>query len=196
MMLRHIPFLKNVFLYSVTAFGGPQAHIAMMLKIFVEKRPYVSKQELLEYNAFCNLLPGASSTQTVTLIGFKRGGVPLAILTLLVWIAPASILMGAFSFFLHYVDEGSLHADIFKYVPSMAVGFLFYASIKAFSISVNNAITWVIMLLCAGATYYFFRFPWIFPLLIVLGGVVTNFSKKRIPEKEIVKSKKIGRAHV
>lgn len=189
MMLRHIPFLKNVFLYSVTAFGGPQAHIAMMLKIFVEKRPYVSKQELLEYNAFCNLLPGASSTQTVTLIGFKRGGVPLAILTLLVWIAPASILMGAFSFFLHYVDEGSLHADIFKYVPSMAVGFLFYASIKAFSISVNNAITWVIMLLCAGATYYFFRFPWIFPLLIVLGGVVTNFSKKRIPEKEIVKSK-------
>lgn len=188
-MLRHIPFLKNVFLYSVTAFGGPQAHIAMMLKIFVEKRPYVSKQELLEYNAFCNLLPGASSTQTVTLIGFKRGGVPLAILTLLVWIAPASILMGAFSFFLHYVDEGSLHADIFKYIPSMAVGFLFYASIKAFSISVNNAITWVIMLLCAGATYYFFRFPWIFPLLIVLGGVVTNFSKKRIPEKEIVKSK-------
>ena len=189
MMLRHIPFLKNVFLYSVTAFGGPQAHIAMMLKIFVEKRPYVSKQELLEYNAFCNLLPGASSTQTVTLIGFKRGGVPLAILTLLVWIAPASILMGAFSFFLHYVDESSLHADIFKYIPSMAVGFLFYASIKAFSISVNNAITWVIMLLCAGATYYFFRFPWIFPLLIVLGGVVTNFSKKRIPEKEIVKSK-------
>ncbi|HEY0750214.1 MAG TPA: chromate transporter [Chitinophagaceae bacterium] len=188
-MLRHIPFLKNVFLYSVTAFGGPQAHIAMMLKIFVEKRPYVSKQELLEYHAFCNLLPGASSTQTVTLIGFKRGGVPLAILTLLVWIAPASILMGAFSFFLHYVDEGSLHADIFKYIPSMAVGFLFYASIKAFSISVNNAITWVIMLLCAGATYYFFRFPWIFPLLIVLGGVVTNFSKKRIPEKEIVKSK-------
>ena len=71
----------------------------------------------------------------------------------------------------------------------MAVGFLFYASIKAFSISVNNAITWVIMLLCAGPTYYFFRFPWIFPLLIVLGGVVTNFSKKRIPEKEIVKSK-------
>ena len=189
MMLRHIPFLKNVFLYSVTAFGGPQAHIAMMLKIFVEKRPYVSKQELLEYNAFCNLLPGASSTQTVTLIGFKRGGVPLAILTLLVWIAPASILMGAFSFFVHYVDESSLHADIFKYINSIAVGFLFYASIKAFSISVNNAITWVIMLLCAGATYYFFRFPWIFPLLIVLGGVVTNFSKKRIPEKEIVKSK-------
>ena len=59
MMLRHIPFLKNVFLYSITAFGGPQAHVAMMMKIFVKQRPYVTEQELLEYNAFCNLLPGA-----------------------------------------------------------------------------------------------------------------------------------------
>ena len=77
-MLRHIPFLKNVFLYSITAFGGPQAHVAMMMKFFVDKTPYVTKEELLEYNAFCNLLPGASSTQTVTLIGYKRGGVVLA----------------------------------------------------------------------------------------------------------------------
>ena len=189
MMLRHVHFLKNVFLYSITAFGGPQAHIAMMLKIFVEKRPYITKEELLEYNAFCNLLPGASSTQTVTLIGFKRGGVPLAIMTLLIWIAPASILMGAFSFFLHYVDERSLHADIFKFIPSLAVGFLVYASIKAFAISVNNVITWVIMIFCAIATYYFFKFPWIFPLLIVLSGVATNFSKKRIPEGEVARKK-------
>ena len=78
MMLRHIPFLKNVFLFSITAVGGPQAHVAMMMKFFVHKTPYVTKEELLEYNAFCNLLPGASSTQTVTLIGYKRGGLPLA----------------------------------------------------------------------------------------------------------------------
>jgi chromate transporter len=89
MMLRHIPFLKTVFLYSITAFGGPQAHIAMMIRQFVQKTPYVTEKELLEYNAFCNLLPGASSTQTITLIGYKRGGVPLAVLTLLIWILPA-----------------------------------------------------------------------------------------------------------
>jgi chromate transporter len=109
MMLRHIPFLKAVFLYSLTAFGGPQAHIAMMMRYFVHKRPYVTEEELLEYNAFCNLLPGASSTQTVTLIGFKRGGAPLAILTLLVWILPACLLMGAFSFLLPYISSTSLY---------------------------------------------------------------------------------------
>ena len=117
MMLRHIPFLKNVFLYSITAFGGPQAHIAMMMKNFVQRTPYVTEKELLEYNAFCNLLPGASSSQTVTLIGYKRGGIPLAIMTLIVWILPASFLMGAFSFLFEYIDQKSLHTNIFKFIP-------------------------------------------------------------------------------
>lgn len=184
MMLRHVPFLKNVFLYSITAFGGPQAHIAMMMKMFVQKTPYVSKEELLEYNAFCNLLPGASSTQTVTLIGYKRGGISLAIVTLLIWIAPACILMGAFSFLLHYIDRTSLDTDIFKFIPSMAVGFLAFASVMAFGISVRNTITWVIMLLAILVTYVFFRSPLIFPLLIVLGGAATNISHKRIPQVE------------
>src|SRR5215216_5578792 len=104
MMLRHIPFLKAVLLHSISAFGGPQGHFGMMMKTFVEGRKDVTKEELMEYVAFCQLLPGASSTQTLTLIGYKRGGVPLAIITLIIWILPATILMGAFSFLLHYFD--------------------------------------------------------------------------------------------
>jgi len=188
-MLRHIPFLKNVFLHSITAFGGPQAHIAMMMKTFVHQTRYISEEELLEYNAFCNLLPGASSTQTLTLIGYKRGGLPLAIITLLIWIAPASILMGAFSFLLHYIDQRSLHVDIFKFIPSMAVGFLVYASVMAFGVSIKNLITWIIMVFGAVATFILFRFPWIFPALIVFGGIATNISQKRIPQKEITPRK-------
>ncbi len=105
MLLRHVPFLRAVLLHSLTAFGGPQAHLGMMLKTFVHKTPYVTEEELFEYNAFCNLLPGASSTQTLTLIGYKRGGVPLAVITLIVWILPAGLIMGAFSFLLHYFDR-------------------------------------------------------------------------------------------
>jgi chromate transporter len=190
MMLRHIPFLKNVFFYSITAFGGPQAHIAMMMKGFVKRTPYVTEKELLEYNAFCNLLPGASSTQTVTLIGYKRGGIPLAIMTLIIWILPASFLMGAFSFLLEYIDKKSLHTDIFKFVPPLAVGFLAYASVAAFKISIKNTITWIIMAICGIATYLFFNTPWIFPVLIILGGLSTNISHKRIPQIE-TKPKKI-----
>ncbi|HEU4632885.1 MAG TPA: chromate transporter, partial [Flavisolibacter sp.] len=85
--------------------------------------------------------------------------------------------------------ESSLHTNIFKFVPSLAVGFLLYASVIAFDISIKNTITWVIMLLSIVATYLFFKTPWIFPLLIILGGVATNLSHKRIPQVEATPQK-------
>jgi len=184
MLLRHVPFLKAVFLHSVTAFGGPQAHIGMMMKTFVQKRPYVTEQELMEYNGFCQLLPGASSTQTLTLIGYKRGGVPLAIVTLLVWILPASILMGALSFLLPYIDKRFLGTDIFKFIAPMAAGFLAYAAFTAFPLAIKNTITSVIMLFSVVATYFLFGQPWVIPSLIIAGGIITNLSRKRIPQVE------------
>ena len=184
MLLRHIPYLKSVIFYSLTAFGGPQGHLGMMLKTFVHRRPYITKQELMEYTAFCQLLPGASSTQTITLIGYKRGGVTLAVITLIIWILPACILMSAFSFLLHYFDKRALHVDIFKLIPPMAAGYLMYAALMAFQISIKNTITWIIMLVSAIVTYLLFKQPWIFPLLIILGGLTTNLSRKRIPQLE------------
>ncbi len=183
-LFRHIPFLRAVFIHSVTAFGGPQGHLGMMMKTFVHRRHDVTEKELIDYNAFCQLLPGASSTQTLTLIGYKRGGVPLAVLTLLIWILPACLLMGGFSFLLEYISQNALKTDVFKFIQPMTVGFLAYAASQAFRISVNNTITRVIMAVSAVATFLLFKAPWIFPALIVLGGFVTNLSSKRIPQRE------------
>src|SRR5579863_2216829 len=114
----------------------------MVMKTFVNRRKDVTEEELLDYSAFCQLLPGASSTQTLTLIGYKRGGVVLAILTLLIWTLPACILMGAFSFFIAYLNARSLKTvELFRFVGPMTVGFLAYSAQKAFSISITNTIT-------------------------------------------------------
>jgi chromate transporter len=176
-LLRHIPFLKAVLIHSLTAFGGPQGHFGMVMKTFVHQRRDVTEQEVLDYNAFCSLLPGASSTQVLTLIGYKRGGIALAILTLLIWIFPACFLMGLFSFVM--MDDNGL----FKFIQPMAVGFLAFAATKSFKIAIHNNITRVILMVSAVATYLLFKSPWVFPLLIVLGGFVTNLSDKRIPQK-------------
>lgn len=189
-LFRHIPFLKAVLSYSLTAFGGPQGHMGMMMKTFVKKRPYVSEEELIEYNSFCQLLPGASSTQTITLIGYKRGGVTLAVLTLIIWILPASILMGALSFLVTGADAART-SHLFTYIPPMAIGFLIYAIVQAFGISIKNTITFVLMIITMIVTFLLFKAPWVFPALIVLGGVVTNFSDRRIPEKEPIKPRQI-----
>src|SRR5690349_14455394 len=144
-LLRHIPFLRAVFLHSISAFGGPQGHFGMVMKTFVHQRHDVTEKEVLDYNSFCQLLPGASSTQVLTLIGYKRGGIPLAVLTLLIWISPACFLMGAFSFVLPYFDTRAHNMDIFKFIQPMAVGFLAFAAAKSFRLAIHNTITTVIL---------------------------------------------------
>lgn len=186
----HPHFLRAVFIHSITAFGGPQGHMGMMMKTFVQQRKDLTEEELLEYNGFCQLLPGASSTQTITLIGYKRGGIPLAILTLLIWIAPASTLMAGISFLLNYFDDMGLDMNIFKFIQPMAIGFIVYSTFRIFGIAIHNTITQVIMIIATVATFLAFKSPWIFPALIVAGGIATNFSDKRIPKK-IIADKKI-----
>jgi chromate transporter len=182
-LLRHIPFLRAVFIHSITAFGGPQAHYAMMVRTFVHRRHDVTESELLDYNSFCQLLPGASSTQVLTLIGYKRGRAPLAVLTLLIWIFPACFLMGALAFLLKYIDQKELNASVFEFIQPMAVGFLAYAATNSYRISIHNTITKAILAVSAITTYLLFKAPWIFPLLIAIGGVITSLSDRRIPQK-------------
>ena len=184
-LMRHLPFLRAVFWHSITAFGGPQGHMGMMLKTFVQQRKDVTQEELIEYNGFCQLLPGASSTQTLTLIGYKRGGIPLAILTLLIWILPACTLMGGISFLLDYFDDMGLKVGVFKFVRPMAIGFIAYSTFRIFGVAVHNTITRVIVVLATIATFLAFKTPWIFPGLIVAAGIATNFSDRRIPQKGI-----------
>ncbi len=185
-MFRHLPFLRAIFFHSITAFGGPQGHLGMMMKTFVHRRHDITEEELIDYNAFCQLLPGASSTQTLTLIGYKRGGILLAVLTLIIWIFPACILMGVFSFFIEYINHKNGSADLFRFVEPMTVGFIAFAAWKAFRISVHNTITHFIMVVSAIATFLLFKTPWIFPIVIVLGGLITNLSSKRIPQIELI----------
>ena len=178
-------------MHSITAFGGPQGHAGMVMKTFVDRRRDITREELMEYISFCQMLPGASSTQTLTLIGYKRGGVPLAVLTLLIWIFPACVLMGGLSFLVSSIGKENLNTSIFQFIQPMAIGFLAFAAFRAFKISVNNLITQVLMLVSLAVTYFLFKTPWVFPLLIIFGGVATNFSSKRIPEKEVVRPRQI-----
>ena len=154
----------------------------MMLGTFVRQRKDVTEQELMEYNAFCALLPGASSTQMLTLIGYKRGGISLAIITLLIWMLPACTLMGGLSFLLDYMDTQNENLKTFQFIQPLAVGFITYSAFRLFKLSVHNTITRLIMAGATLATYFLFKTPWIFPGVIVAAGIATNFSDKRIPQ--------------
>jgi chromate transporter len=188
---RHKQFLKEVLIYTFTAFGGPQGHYGMLLKIFVNKRKDLTQEEFIEYNSFCQLLPGASSTQLISLIGYKRGGLKLAIFTLLIWILPACILMGLLSLLISNHVNQNLSFSLFKFIQPMAIGFLLFTSLKSFSSSVKNTITIIIMFTGMLVMFFFIKTPWVLPILIICAGIATNFSSKRIPKQTDVKPREM-----
>ena len=179
-LLRHISFLKAVLQHSITAFGGPQVHVGLLQHRFVEKRKDITEQELLEYNAFCQLLPGASSTQTVVLIAYKRGGVSLALMTLIVWILPATLLMAAAAIaYTNFDLQKGLRS--LQFLQPMAIGFIASATLLLYKKAIKSAITKIIFILASLAVVIGFTSPWTIPIVIILAGIATNFSHKRIP---------------
>ncbi len=179
-LLRHISFLKAVLQHSITAFGGPQVHVGLLQHRFVEKRKDITEQELLEYNAFCQLLPGASSTQTVVLIAYKRGGVSLALMTLIVWILPATLLMAAAAIaYTNFDLQKGLRS--LQFLQPMAIGFIASATLLLYKKAIKSAITKIIFMLASLAVVIGFTSPWTIPIVIILAGIATNFSHKRIP---------------
>jgi len=177
--------LWSVFIHSVSAFGGPQGHLGMMIKTFVEKRKDLSYKELIDINAFCLLMPGATSTQTLTLIGYKRGGSKLALLTLLIWISPAVFLMSAFSLLI--ASKYSTYSlSLFVYLLPMALGFLLYAAVKSVLL-LKSRYARLLTLLSTILTFLFFKSPWIFPSVLLIV-VLSSFSLPKIVEQKVINS--------
>jgi chromate transporter len=184
----YISFLKDVFIHSITAFGGPQVHVGLLKTRFVDKRKDLTDEELLEYNALCQLLPGASSTQGIILIGFKVGGYLLAFLTLLVWILPACSVMTLIAI-LYDRHSFSASFSILAFLKPMSIAFIISATLLLFKKSINNTITLCIFIGASLAVLIGFKSPWTIPAVIILAGIATNFSMKRIPSVPIQKVK-------
>lgn len=165
-------FLKDVLICSLGAYGGPEAHMGVFMDQMVAKRNYLSEEELVELLALCSMLPGPTSTQTIVSIGYKMGGPLLALLTMLVWAGPVLMLMTALSFLYAVLSATHVSSDILRFIGPMAVGFIIVAAWRIGKKVVSDKTTCLLMLFGAVGTY-FVRSPWIFPLVLVIGGATS-----------------------
>lgn len=172
-------FLKDIFICSLGAFGGPEAHYGVITDQLVTKRKYLDEKELVELIALCTILPGPTSTQTIVSIGYKMGGPILGFLTLLVWALPVIILMTVLSFLYAFLDSRNLSYEILRYIGPMAVGFIIVAAFKIGKKVVLDKMT-LLLWLFGALTTYFFRKSIIFPIVLIVGGLVSVvFSKEK-----------------
>ena len=61
-------FLKDVFMCSLVAFGGPEAHLGVFLERLVKKKKYLTEKALMEWMALCSFprLPGVRQAGPLT----------------------------------------------------------------------------------------------------------------------------------
>jgi len=189
--VRYYVFLKDILTLSLTAFGGPQALLAMILERMVNKRGYIQEEELRELNALCQMLPGPASTQLITAIGLRVGGPKLAYLTLLVWILPATLVMISAAILIDFLKEKTPGALNFaQFIQPMAIGFIIFAAQKTIGKTVKSTEATILMLLAAFVSF-FYSSPYLFPIMLLLGGLSTAIKYKNQPKVEEDKSLQI-----
>lgn len=170
-------FLRDVLICSLGAYGGPEAHFSVFLDQMVSKRKYLSEAELVELVALCSILPGPTSTQAIVSMGYKAGGPLLALLTMFVWAIPVMFVMGALSFLYQFLEVREISFQVLRFIGPMAVGFIIVAAFRIGRKVVTDLPTALLMAGSALATY-FFRDPWIFPILLLCGGFTSILLSK------------------
>lgn len=170
--IKRSTFLKDVFICSLGAYGGPEAHYGVFTDQLVIKKKYLSEEELVELIALCSILPGPTSTQTIVSIGYKTGGPLLALLTMLVWALPVLTMMTLLSFLYQFLSDKNISGDLLRFIGPMAVGFIILAAYRIGKKVVTDKLT-VFLFLSSAIITYFIRSPWIFPTVLVLGGIVS-----------------------
>lgn len=187
MSKRHVLFLRDVLIYTFTAFGGPQAHLAYLLREFVEKRRYVSEEELMELNALSQILPGPSSTQTLVGIAWRAGGLRLALLTFFIWVIPSAAVMCIAAICYKMFVEKGMFTHAFRFVQPVTVGIVACAAYTFGQKFLKSELS-ILLFLSAMAATLILRSAYAFPILIMMGGIISSAFEAK-PEEDALRVK-------
>ena len=178
-------YLKDVFLCSLVAFGGPEAHLGVFLDRLVKKKKYLTEKALLEWMALCSFLPGPTSTQVITAIGLERGGRSLALLTLLVWALPVILFMSAVSMLPAMLGQDGLPQWL-GFLAPLAAAFVGWAAWSLGRKVTTDLLTFGLWA-HGFAVVMLAESPWAIPLAFLAGGGLAVFlnHEKSNPESSI-----------
>ncbi|MDQ0639238.1 chromate transporter [Pedobacter sp. W3I1] len=177
-------FIRNVIFFTFTSFGGAQAHLALLLKYFVQSTKFISEEELLELNALAQVLPGPASTQTLVGIAWKVGKLKLAIITFLIWILPTATVMTFAAISYALLDQKQKFNDILEYIQPIALGIVAYGAWKLGKKVLSSQVSIFLAIASVIATLVL-RNAYVFPLSILIGGMISSAIETPKEETEL-----------
>jgi len=181
---KQLLFIRDVILFTFSAFGGAQAHLALLLKFFVKNTKYITEEELLELNALAQVLPGPASTQTLVGIAYKVGGLKLSIITFLLWIFPSAAAMTFAAISYAKFDHKEKFVEILEYIQPIALGIVAFG---AYNLSKRVLVSQLSIFLAISAVIctLVLRNAYVFPIAILMGGMISSALEAPKEESDI-----------
>jgi chromate transporter len=163
---------------ALLGFGGPNAHLALMLEEVVEKRGWLTREEFLELMGVTNLLPGPNSSEMAIHVGYATRGVPGALVTGLTFLTPAFLMVTGLSAL--YFSYGTLPVvdPVLATLKPVVLAIILRAGVKLGRAAVTGALE--IVLAVVGVAVAVLYGGWVVPVML-LGGLVTWAAWRRGP---------------
>src|SRR6478672_9393438 len=154
---------------ALLSFGGPAGQIAVMHRILVEEKNWISESRFLHALNYCMLLPGPEAQQLATYIGWLLHRTAGGIMAGGLFILPGIIaIMGLSYVYAAYGNVGFIEALFFG-LKAAVLAIVVHAVVRVGKRALRNRI----MIALAGIAFvaiFFFNVP--FPVIIIAAGVI------------------------
>lgn len=161
-------------------FGGPAGQIALMHKLVVDERKWISDARFFHALNYCMLLPGPEAQQLATYIGWLMHGVKGGLIAGLLFVLPGALVMlGLSILYVNFADLGFVGAIFYGVkaaVLAIVIEAIFRIARRAF---VGQTMIWIAV--AAFAALFFFAVP--FPLVVIGAGIIGLIGARIAPDQ-------------
>ena len=152
-------------------------HIPQFKRRLVDRHRFFTLDTLTEVNAFCSILPGPSTTQTITILGWKQGGPMMAFLSLLAWALPGASIMTIIA-----LSPTFLGANHLLFMQPMVAAFLAFSVFTMVKWIKKSTLNYSIFV-GIGMIGFLLNSPIVFPLGVLIAGLISaKFNRYELPE--------------
>lgn len=138
--------LKTFLKFGCFTFGGGWSIVAQIQKEFVEKRHWITDEELLDFTSVGRSLPGLMIGNASVMFGYHTAGVPGALAALLgITVPPIAIMLGVVTVYDLVKDNPYVDRAMVGVRASVAP-IILSAMLKLFKSGMKDAFCWLVAL--------------------------------------------------
>lgn len=171
-----ISFIKIGFL----TIGGGYVMLPMMQSELIDKKHWITEEELLDYYAVGQSTPGIIAVNVATFVGYKKAGITGGIVATLGIISPSLIIITALAGVIQSIDQYPNVQKAMSGINVAVCALITDATLNFIKKGVKNFVT-LLVLLASFLLIYYVKVP---SYLIVLGaaflGAITYFVKNKM----------------